>query len=157
MGSDKDHHPTTTPVETLRIEVVCAWAKAHPKNVLLEVLLAQDNLRRHLAPPANLLSNVAFPLREATSWVCSRSPSSPVEGKGKKPRRISLVRADSDDFPIPPGGPSAEVLVIRPESSSPRKAMTIANLPRAMLLARGVVVDVQPELPVLGPAAEIVP
>lgn len=109
---------------------------ANPDKALLEALLAEESLHRYLAPLDNMRSNVAFPLREVEPQVRSSPPSLPIEGRMKKPRVPSPIRANSDDFLIPSGGPSVEILIIRQELSRQWGQMVTADLPRNVWPAR---------------------
>ena len=39
---------------------------AHPDNIFLEALLAEDSLCQYLAPMGNLCFDIVFPIREVT-------------------------------------------------------------------------------------------
>lgn len=88
VDEDKSIRPMETPEEVSRVEVVRAWVKAHRDDVYFEALLDEASLRRYLAPPTNTrYDDRSIPMRSVVPQVRKHSPSPPVEGKGKKPRR----------------------------------------------------------------------
>lgn len=103
--------------------------------------MVEESLHWYLVPQANLCSDIGFLIRQLTSRACSRSPNPLVEGKGKRPRRISPVRFDSNDVAIPPGGPFVMALIIQPKPSAPKKMAMITDLPRSVSWVQGVVAE----------------
>lgn len=119
LGEDERLCPETTVEELLQIKVVWVWANAHPYKVLLEPLLAKDNLRQYLAHPTNL----RFLLQEGGPPVRDHPPSPPIKEKGKKSRKMSSALVDFEDFLIPSGEPYEVLLITRSESFVPTKTL----------------------------------
>lgn len=112
--------------------MVQIWANAHPDEVLSEALLAEDSLRQYLAPLANLSFEFGILLWEGGPPVRDHPPSPSIEGKGKKPRRMSSTQASFDDFSIPSGKPYEVLLITRLGSLVSADLPVIAALPQAM-------------------------
>lgn len=92
VSDDKVVRPKASSKESCRIAPFKEQVKNHLNNVLSEALLGEENIRAHLPPLSNtVFSDRTILIRSQATLAKEHSPSPPLVGKGKKPRREAAM------------------------------------------------------------------